>query len=180
MTITLNDKKAELSYAYLHALASQAGFTCSYSNRLEDSYRVLDARVGAGEKPDPSSNLEEFEIEIQLKSTSKRLANNAGKISYPFKGIKQYNKLRSENTGGRKFLFLLQLPENQEEWLHISEEQLLLKGVMYWVSLRGALPSENIDIQTIYIPTQNILTVQSLKNIMIRTSKKEIIKYEQL
>ena len=42
------------------------------------------------------------------------------------KGIKQYNKLRSENTG-RKFLFLLQLPENQEEWLHISEEQLLFK-----------------------------------------------------
>jgi len=178
MTISLNDTEAELSYAYLHAVASQAGFTCSYSNRLEDSYRIIDARVGAGVKPDPTSILEDFEIEIQLKATSKELNNSSGKISYPFKGIKQYDKLRSEVTGGRKFLILLQLPEDHKEWLNVSEEQLLLKGVAYWVSLRGAPKSTNETTQTIYIPTQNILTVDSLKNLMIRISKKEIIKYE--
>ncbi|WP_338636940.1 DUF4365 domain-containing protein [Spirobacillus cienkowskii] len=178
MTISLNETEAELSYAYLHAVASQAGFTCSYSNRLEDSYRIVDARVGAGIKPDPLSVLEDFEIEIQLKATSQELITNTKKISYPFKGIKQYNKLRSENTGGRKFLILLQLPKNHEDWLYISEEQLLLKGVAYWVSLRGAPPSKNDTIQTIYIPTENVLTVQSLKDLMIRISKKEDIKYE--
>jgi hypothetical protein len=177
MTITFNDREAELSYAYLHAVASHCGFSCSYSNRLEDG-RGIDARVGASVKPDPNSILEDFDIEVQLKSTINDLIIKDNKIAYPFHGIKQYNKLRSENNGGSKFLFVMLLPKDSEDWLSISNEQLTLKKAVYWISLRGAPETQNETSQTIYIPTCNILDVQGLKNLMIKVSKMEIIKYE--
>jgi len=37
-----NNPKSELSYVYFHAVASQAGFTCSVSNRLDDGRGIDD------------------------------------------------------------------------------------------------------------------------------------------
>ena len=40
MPLTENDVKAELSYAYLHAVAARAGFGCEVANRHSDNVGV--------------------------------------------------------------------------------------------------------------------------------------------
>ncbi|WP_397602084.1 DUF4365 domain-containing protein [Silvanigrella sp.] len=179
MTINPKDIESELSYAYLHAVASAAGFTCSLPTRLEDNLGI-DVTLRTGSKLDPESKLYDFSVDIQLKATMKQLKTQQDKIEYSFRGIKQYDKLRSKNNANPKIVILLMLPENKEEWLSISSKQLILKNAAYWVSLYGALESENATRQTIYFPTSNLLTVTSLNDLMIKISKEEKINYEQL
>ncbi|APJ04051.1 DUF4365 domain-containing protein [Silvanigrella aquatica] len=179
MTINPNDIESELSYVYLHAVASLAGFTCSLPTRLEDNLGI-DVTIRNSDKLAPDSKLYDFSVDIQLKATIKKIEIINDKIAYSFRGIKQYDKLRSVFTGNPKIVILLLLPENKEEWLHITKEQLILKNAAYWVSLYSAPESENATSQTIYIPTNNLLTVQSLKELMIKLSIEENIKYEQL
>jgi hypothetical protein len=179
MTISLNDTEAELSYAYLHAVASTAGFTCSLPTRLEDNLGI-DVTLRTGTKLDPESIFYDFSVDIQLKATIKKLKTQQDRIEYSFRGIPQYNKLRSKNNSNQRILILLMLPENKEEWLSISNKQLILKNAAYWVSLYGAFESENSTRQTIYFPTSNLLTVKNLKDLMIKISKGEKINYEQL
>ncbi|KAB8035634.1 DUF4365 domain-containing protein (plasmid) [Silvanigrella paludirubra] len=179
MTINPKDIESELSYIYLHAVASLAGFTCSLPTRLEDNHGI-DVTIRNSDKLAPDSKIYDFSVDIQLKATIKQLEIINNKIAYSFRGIKQYDKLRSEFAGNPKIVILLMLPENKEEWLHITKEQLVLKNAAYWVSLYRAPESENTTSQTIYIPTNNLLTVTSLKEMMIKISIEENIKYEQL
>lgn len=179
MTITLNDTEEALSYVYLNAVASMAGFTCSHSSRLEDNLGI-DVTIRTGVKLDPKSIFYDFSVDIQLKATMKKLKIHDDRIEYSFRGITQYDKLRSINNSNPKILVLLMLPEDKEEWLSISSKQLILKNAAYWVSLYGALESENTTRQTIYFPMSNLLTVTSLKDLMIKISKGEKINYEQL
>jgi hypothetical protein len=177
MTVNTKDIEAELSYAYLHAVASHAGFTCSYSSRLEDA-RGVDARVGVGAKLDPKSILEDFEIDVQLKATAQQLSVVDNKFSFFFKGIKQYDKLRSEKNGNTKLLILMCLPEDRSDWVSVTPNELLLKNAAYWISLRGAPESQNTTGATVYFPSSNVLTVDALKSLMTLISKGEVVRYE--
>jgi len=48
----------------------------------------------------------------------------------------------------------------------LTEEQLLMKKSAYWVYLGGAPQSSKATGQTIYLPKSNLLTVDSLKEIL--------------
>lgn len=87
-----NNKKAELSYAYLHAVAASAGFGCSYTTRHLDGCGV-DAQVDISEKLDPKAILTDFSLHFQLKATSTDLPLVEGKFSFPL-DVGQYDKLR--------------------------------------------------------------------------------------
>jgi hypothetical protein len=176
MTISKNDRQAELSYAYLHAVASAAGFSCSIGSRLEDG-RGIDARVGTGKKLAANSRLEDFDIDVQLKSISQKVTENENKISFYFRGLDQYNKLRSEKNGSVKIVVLLILPVDSNEWITVSPSELILKNAAYWATLRGAPASSNSSGETIYFPKENLLTVDALKNLMTLISTGEVITY---
>ena len=61
--------EAELSYAYLHAVASRGGFSCSYTNRHLDDVGV-DAQIDEdGRLLAPDSILTTFGLHVQLKAT---------------------------------------------------------------------------------------------------------------
>jgi hypothetical protein len=55
------------------------------------------------------------------------------------------------------------------------EEELCLKHCAYWVSLRGQPQSENQTTLTVYLPRQNIFSVDALKNLMQRIANGELI-----
>ena len=70
MLLSMNEMEAELSYAYLHAVASRAGFACEIAGRQSDRAGI-DARVHVKERLAPNASFTDFSIEIQLKATSR-------------------------------------------------------------------------------------------------------------
>lgn len=89
-----NDIESELSYAYLHAVASKAGVGCKISTRHEDN-RGVDAQLTCWEQF-PNCYREEIDLKIQLKATIQEPVQSDTHFSYFFKGAKQYDILREE------------------------------------------------------------------------------------
>jgi hypothetical protein len=169
--LTENNIKAELSYAYLHAVASRAGFGCDVGSRHDDGAGV-DALVRFKERLAPRPSLTESVIEVQLKATNAPLSAQNEKFPFSLKRD-HYNKLVSSDNGLWRFLVVLYLPENAEEWLYQTDDQLLLKRCAYWCSLRGAAATVNKSAQTVYIPQMNLFTVSGLRGLMTRVAQKE-------
>jgi uncharacterized protein DUF4365 len=174
--LTDQNIEAELSYAYLHAVATRAGFSCEYRNRHLDGAGVDATITEDGRKLADDSILTSFSLDVQLKATYRELRERDGRSSYSL-SVPHYDKLRIEEVAAPRVLLLLRLPQNPEEWLQISEDALVAKRCAYWVSLRGAAASENDKNQTVYVPRENLLTPQGLTNLMVRFSRLEVIRY---
>jgi hypothetical protein len=160
----LSDKdiESELSYAYLHAVASAAGMACQVANRLNDNHGI-DAQLTAWR--DTSDGPEEIDIKVQLKATKRELSQSDTHLSFPLANVNQYDALRNDNNFVSRLLVVLLLPHNPAEWLRVTPEELVLKKCAYWVSLRGAPPTLNSHSHTIRIPKDQLFTSMALQNI---------------
>jgi hypothetical protein len=65
------------------------------------------------------------------------------------------------------------VPDNLDDWLRQSEDELCLRRCGYWVSLRGQSAMPNHTTVTISIPRQNIFNTNALKMIMLRLERGE-------
>lgn len=173
MPLSDNDIKSELSYAYLHAVASRAKCECQVSGRHSDGMGV-DARVHVKERFSPDS-LTRFTVEVQLKATSEQPAQQGGRLSYWVKA-KNYEELRDTNVPNPQLLIVFIMPENPAEWLTCSEESLIARRCAYWLSLYDA-PTGSPSGQTVYIPTVNILSVEAFRTLLARFARKERLRY---
>jgi hypothetical protein len=165
-----------LSYAYLHAVASKAGFSCEYRNRHLDGAGVDATITEDGRRLAADSVLTSFSVDVQLKATYQDLPEQDGRLSYVL-AVSHYDKLRLEEVASPRLLVVFRLPRNPDEWLHISEDALVAKRCAYWVSLRGAPASANRENQTVYVPRQNLLSHQGLFTLMARFSRLEVIRH---
>jgi hypothetical protein len=175
--MTEQDIESEISYAYLHAVASAARGSCNNATRVEDN-NAIDANLTMLGPFDSDPERLEVDIKVQLKATFADLPEINGKISYPFRGIAQYDKLRRGGKNPCKILILLQLPRDREEWIKVDEERLLIQKCARWVSLRGAPCSDNETSQTIYIPKMQIFDPNSLRSISEYLASGEYPVYE--
>lgn len=173
--LTHQNIESELSYAYLHAVASRCGFICECTGRHTDEAGV-DAVLRVKGRLAPDSVFLQFAVDVQLKATKTSPIENNAVYSHSLK-IKNYNDLRSVNTGAPQLLVVFFLPENQEEWLEHAESGMTTRRCAYWQSLRGA-KEVNSDSRTVYIPRANLLSTTSLRNLMTRFSRKEEILYD--
>jgi hypothetical protein len=176
MPLDENDIKSELSYAYLHAVASRAGCECQVSHRHSDN-RGIDVRLMVTEDFGPPATLSLFDVYVQLKATTRQLKPAKQKIPFDLE-VAQYNKLRMTTAGNPWLLILLLLPASEEEWLKCTPQALTLKRCTYWVSLDGAPATANKDTQRIYIPTKNRFTVTSLRALLSIFAREEVVAYE--
>lgn len=175
MLLSWQDIEAELSYAYLHAVAARAGFECIVAGRHSDQAGI-DAVLRVKERFGPESLLTEFTIEVQLKATSSEPPLRADRYSVVLE-VDHYGKLRDTGRANPLLLVVLFLPAAPEQWLVHSEEHLLARRCAYWVSLREAPPSENSVKQTVYIPKINCLSVEGLRALADRISRGEVLTY---
>ena len=166
--LTRNQIEAELSLAYLHAVAAIEGFAVDVPHVDSDS---VDAIIAAKGKIDPTSLRHSPRIEVQLKASFNTVVNPNGTISFPLT-IKNYDDLRVDTLLPR-LLVLLALPQLQTDWLSHHPDKLILQKCSYFVSLKGLAASTNAGHQTVYIPVANELTPVNLKNLMIKASKLE-------
>ncbi|UYQ94344.1 DUF4365 domain-containing protein [Chitinophaga horti] len=174
--LTNNDIESEISYAYLHAVASHVGAGCHSANRASDG-NGIDALLTAWGPFPEGGYLQEVDIKVQLKATTIKPVIENGYISYFLNGIQRYNDLRSEALATHRILVVMFLPPESSDWLNITENELALKKCAYWVSLRGAPESTNASGQTIYIPQTQIFHSNGLKDIFVRRSRGENLNY---
>jgi hypothetical protein len=170
MLLTENDIKAELSYAYLHAVVSRAGCVAVWTDRHTDGTGV-DAVVRAKQRFAADSIYTDFTIEVQLKATSNEpIPDERGRFPLPLK-IDHYNKLRDPDRQSALVLVVLFLPSDPALWLVHSADGLIARRCAYWVGLRGAPESPNRTSQTVYIPSENLFSIEGLRSVLTRASR---------
>ncbi|MEM6404911.1 MAG: DUF4365 domain-containing protein [Cyanobacteria bacterium P01_D01_bin.116] len=156
----INIQKEEFSYAYIYAVVSAAGYSFQIANRPLD-IGGIDIIISGEEK---EYSLYPPRLEVQVKSTSTAVIDNEF-IRYPLK-LKNYNELRKSKTLVPKILVIILLPDNPQEWVNQSEEELCLRRCGYWLSLKGQPETQNVESVTVYLPRQQLFTADAVKNIM--------------
>ena len=174
--MTPQNIEAELSYAYLHAVAARAGIACDAARRAHDNLGI-DAMLSVVDDFGPKAVMTEVTLHIQLKATSKKTALKSGRRSYFLKEVDEYERLRANTVYPTRFLAVLFLPEDADDWLKVTDEQLIAKRAAYWVSLVGAPPSRNKTGQTVYLPESQLLCPDELRRLFKRVAHQEKLLY---
>ena len=73
---------------------------------------------------------------------------------------------------------MLFLPEDADQWLDHSEDELIVRRCAYWVSLRGAeaMPP-GVGSKTVYLPKAQAFTTGALRELMERFAMRDIPTY---
>jgi len=166
--LTRNQIEAELSLAYVQAVAAMEAFAVDVPHVDSDS---IDAVISGKGKIDSSSLRYSPRIEVQLKASVNAHPNGNGDIPFDLT-LKNYDDLRADTLLPR-LLILLVLPQEHTDWLIHQPDQLILQKCCYYLSLKGFPTSSNSGHQRVYIPTTNVLTPTELKTLMIKASKLE-------
>ena len=157
--LSVQDREEALSRAYLRAVAAYAGYATSESDFDRDG---VDLRVHAGGAMRPA-------IDLQLKATTNLAESPDGRYRFPLKR-RNYDLLRDE-TQTPRLLVVLDLPRDEDQWLTMSAEELVLRRCAYWLSLRGYPETDNTSSVTVYIRKENVLDIESLCVLMERSRK---------
>jgi hypothetical protein len=113
----------------------------------------------------PGSHLREITYNIQLKATVQQPSHRDGFLSYSLAGINRYNHLKEDCHFVKRFLVVLFLPEDRDEWLTQSEDELILKRCAWWSSLLSAPETDNSTAVTVYLPEANVFNVDAVNEI---------------
>ncbi|MDE2921542.1 MAG: DUF4365 domain-containing protein [Acidobacteriota bacterium] len=153
------DQKEALSRVYALAVAARAGCTTAYPDFDRDG---VDLVIQSGMAMRPA-------IGVQLKATSQHLAEDDSYLRFRLKR-RNYDLLREE-TQTPRVLVVLQLPADREQWLTITEDDLVLRYRAYWLSLRGSEDTTNSTSVTVSIPKANLFNVESLDLLLERSMR---------
>jgi hypothetical protein len=158
--------KEEISYAYLHAVASQAGFKIDRPRIDDDS---IDVTVSATGKLSSDSKIHSPKLDIQLKATSQVLPSSDEAISF-FLKKKNHDDLRAASMAPR-ILVVLCLPDTRENWVSHGIENLIIKKCAYWANI-ALLPACTQETgETIYLHKRNHFSPEALKQIMEKIAR---------
>lgn len=176
--MTPQDIEANLSYAYLHAVASRAGVACEETKRARDNLGI-DACLSIS-KSFEGTRLTDVSINLQLKATTKPPSERKrrdGRLSYFLDDIDEYDRLRADTSLPLRFLAVLFLPKDPSKWLTHSPKQLAMCRCAYWVNLVGAPASANGSGQTVYLPQSQPLSPAGLLTLFEHVARREVPRY---
>lgn len=154
----LNTQKSRFSLAHIEAVAAHAGF------QVEEVKVDLDSVDGTlkadfGRRP---------RIEFQAKATARDVVRD-NHIHFPLP-VKNYNDLRLEAINPR-ILIVAILPQELEDWVNQTDEELCLRHCSYWMSLREEPPTSNRDNITVHLPLGNVFNSPQLVDMMQRAER---------
>lgn len=172
------DIEAELSYAFLHAVASQSQASCKAGDRLSDN-RGIDAHLTSWGPFTGVDAKQEVDLKVQLKATVATPTDLGTHFSYTLKKVSHYDDLRAQAYSVPRILVVLFLPQDKASWLSVTDQSLALKRSAYWVSLAGA-PKVATASATVHIPKKNLLTPASLRGLLADLSIGNIPSYKPM
>ena len=152
--LTVSDQQEALSLVYAQAVAARAGYVTEVPRTDRDS---IDLCIRAGGRMRPV-------IDLQLKATINLERSRDGFLYFPL-GIKNYNDLRIE-AHILRLLMVLDLPKDEQQWMTITESELILRHRAYWLNLRGYEETANQSSVTVRIPEENLFNVEGLRALM--------------
>lgn len=156
-------RKAELSFAYLSALSAMAGYTCQRGP--DPDVDTIDATVRAGGTRRPV-------LDVQLKATSSPVWGNDG-LHFRL-SRKNYDDLREDRTA-RIILLVLELPEDERDWLECGAEQLILRRCAWWEWLFD-FPEIEGDSRTVVIPGNQRFDLAAMQGLISRIRQGQPLK----
>jgi hypothetical protein len=161
----LSQRKEQFSRAYIHAIATVAGFTL-YEPKVDDESVDLGiaGRI-ASDIPRPPR------LEIQLKCTSDKIVKDKD-IVFSLKR-KNYDDLRLDDLIVPRLLVVLVVPRKDDDWLKHSETETTIRHCAYWASLRGMEDKRAKTKVSISFPRTNLFCVEALRELMRRVSHRE-------
>ena len=157
--LTVPDQKEALSFVYAQAVAARAGYVTEVPGTDRDS---VDLCIRAGGRMRPL-------LDLQLKATANLERPRDGFLHFPL-GIKNYNDLRIE-VQILRLLVVLDLPEDEQQWMTITENELIIRHRAYWLNLQGYEETANQSSVTVRIPEENLFNVKSLRTLMEQSRK---------
>lgn len=103
-----------------------------------------------------------FMIQVQVKA-SVTCEWKDGSVAYDMKS-EAYNRFLRGNGGPTpRILIIFALPEIEEDWVNISEDELLLRRCCYWTRLTG-LPTANVSTHRIHLPRSQVFSPASVQH----------------
>lgn len=165
-----NDVKEELSLAYVHAVASRAGFSVEETRKDRDS---IDLKVRAQGSLVEDAVLTSPELSIQLKATVIDPLPD-GEFTFPLPR-KNYDDLIRKTLVPR-ILVVFVLPREQSLWLNLDEEALVLRRCAYWTSLLGWPPTDVETKKTVTLARSRQFDPASLRTLLEAVAREEEIK----
>jgi hypothetical protein len=162
-----NEQKQQLSVAYLHAVASAAGFASQATAVDNDSVdRTLVARGWLHGK----ALLRSPKIDVQLKSlTREPLKEHKTALTFRL-NRKNYDELRQRFQVPRLLVVLL-LPRQREQWVEQDHERLISRYAAYYVSLAGMGDSPHKGKVSVELPRRNLFSVHALRRLMEQAAR---------
>ena len=163
-------KMEDMSETYLRALCAANGFSIIRGDHDNDGY---DVEVSCKGYLDTSSLIYSPKLDVQLKSSySKITLQDDGLVTYSLE-VKNYKTLIQTNRMIPLILVVLHMHRDESLWLEHTTDWLKITKCAYWISLKGFEDTENEHTININIPSDHILTKESLKDIMVKISKQE-------
>lgn len=168
--ITREHTQEALSHAYIHAIAGLAGLNLAarsiFDYGIDGTFRPVKLRNGERIETGHS-------VDFQMKATT-RWTISEEFIIYDLEA-RAHRLLTADREPGMPLaiLILLCLPENPVDWLDGGEEHLHLRHCCYWYQPE-APPTENIATTRIRVPRTNLLTPNSLREVMQLARRKAL------
>jgi len=166
--LTIQHVEEDLSKAYVQALAARARislhFTSGHDYSVDGHFSHLHIINGHIKESG-------FQLDFQLKA-SKNIIAEKETIKYDL-DAETFNYLvtRLQSPKAVPFiLIVLELPKNEDDWLFINEEELILRKCCYWY-LPGTDMTLNNSTKRIEIPRQNLLTPEVINELLEKITK---------
>ncbi|NKT05207.1 DUF4365 domain-containing protein [Rhodococcus hoagii] len=158
--------KEELSFAYVHMLASATGLTVG---TWSQDYDCKDVTLSSS--VDYSPNLYGPTIDIQLKCTGQESAQRKDTIAWAL-DTRAYRKMSQRNRHSPALFCVLVVPPEPGHWLKYGRDGLLARSHMYW-RWGSEFPEVKATqaTQTVHLSKSNLLTPSSLLDLMEEASK---------
>ena len=139
-----------LSWAYVEAVVFRGGFDLwvpKVDRGIDGT--IIDERRGGINR-----------VDFQLKSTTEYVWRGA-EIAYDLR-VRNYNQLVIASDVPR-VLILFIMPENPDEWLAQSLEELCLRKCAFWHSVMGGEHSGNASGKRVFVPLSNVFNLEGLR-----------------
>lgn len=162
--MTIDDQKEHFSYAYVRAVAAVAKIGVAEPRPDDDSVDLILSRRDTG------SIIRSPKLDLQVKcvdTDASTATKTATSLRYSLK-LKNYDDLRPSNLLVPRILVVVMVPPNLTEWIHQSEEEMILRHCGYWRSLREMPATPNTSGVTVELPLANIFSVAALDEMMQR------------
>jgi hypothetical protein len=157
-------KQEEFSIAYIRALAAPLGFNPGKFEIDDDSVDIIFTA-----KYDNNSVIRSPKLDLQLKCTQTKFSKD-NFLHYDL-SVKNYDDLHGSNVANPRYLVVVCIPPNENDWVIVKDEELILRYSAYWFSLRYAPDTKNSNSVTVKIPKDQKLNKVSFKMLMDKASK---------